>query len=124
MLDNIEGISMRVECVPVPKGRPRFTKFGGAYTPKETVDFERLIADAWHEQQGATLFEGNITLFVVVGVTNMKKDIDNLVKSIADGMTKGCAWLDDRQVTQLHAWKYPVEKGKEYVHVIVRETKQ
>lgn len=124
MLDNFAGASMRVECVPVPKGRPRFTKFGGTYTPKSTVDFEQLIADAWLEQQGATLLEGNITLFVSVSVVNMKKDIDNLVKSIADGLTKGCAWLDDRQITQLHAWKYPAAKGEEFVHVVVRETKQ
>jgi Holliday junction resolvase RusA-like endonuclease len=115
---------MRVETSPVPKGRPRFTKFGGTYTPKTTVDFEQLIADAWLEQQGATLFEGNITLFVSVSVVNMKKDIDNIVKSIADGLTKGCAWLDDRQITQLHAWKYPAAKGEETIHVVVRETKQ
>jgi Holliday junction resolvase RusA-like endonuclease len=117
----ISGFSMRVECVPVPKGRPRFTRYGGAYTPKETVEFEQVIAAAWLEQQGATMLEGDIELFVAVSVVNMKKDIDNLVKSIADGLTKAGAWHDDRQITQLHAWKFPASKGDESVHVIVRK---
>ena len=114
---------MRVECVPIPKGRPRFTRYGGAYTPKTTVEFEKLIADAWTEQQGATMLEGDVVLFVNVSVVNMKKDIDNLVKSIADGLTKAGAWKDDQQITRLHAWKYPALKGQEYVHVVVRKLK-
>lgn len=123
MLEHLAGLSMRVECVPIPKGRPRFTRYGGAYTPKTTVEFEKLIADAWTEQQGATMLEGDVVLFVNVSVVNMKKDIDNLVKSIADGLTKAGAWKDDQQITRLHAWKYPALKGQEYVHVVVRKLK-
>ena len=117
----IDGLAMRIECEPVAKERPRHTRYGGMYTPQKTVDFEQKVADAWLEQQGATLLDCPVTLWVNVGVVNMKKDIDNIVKSVADGLTKGCAWLDDRQVVQLHAWKYPALKGAEFVHVIVRK---
>lgn len=119
----VDGISMRLECVPVPKGRPRFTRHGGVYTPKTTVDFEKAIGDAWREQIGETLFSEPITLFVNVGVMNMKKDLDNLVKSISDGLNK-VAWIDDQQIIELHAWKYPARKGAEYVNVIVRKHEQ
>lgn len=117
----VDGLTMRIECTPVAKERPRHTRYGGVYTPKRTAEFEKAVADAWLEQQGATLIETPVTLWVNVGVVNMKKDLDNIVKSIADGLTKGCAWLDDRQVVELHAWKYPANKGAEYVNVIIRK---
>lgn len=116
----VDGLTMRVECVPVAKERPRLTRYGGVYTPARTVEFERIIADAWREQQGETLIECPVVLWVNIGVVNMKKDIDNLVKSIADGLN-GVAWLDDKQIVELHAWKYPAVKGREHVNVIVRK---
>lgn len=115
---------MRIEATPVAKERPRMTRYGGVYTPKRTVEFENMVAQAWLEQQGATLIETPVTLWVNVGVVNMKKDLDNIVKSIADGLTKGCCWLDDKQVVELHAWKYPAKKGREFVNVIVRKHDQ
>lgn len=115
----IDGLSMRIEATPVAKERPRYTRYGGVYTPKRTADFEATVAAAWREQQGETLIEKPVTLWVNVGVVNMKKDLDNMVKSIADGLN-GVAWLDDRQVVELHAWKYPADKGREFVNVIVR----
>lgn len=117
----VDGLTMRIECEPVAKERARYTRYGGVYTPKKTAEFEAKVAEAWLEQQGATLIETPVTLWVNVGVVNMKKDLDNIVKSIADGLTKGCCWLDDRQVVELHAWKYPANKGSEYVNVIVRK---
>ena len=116
----VDMLVMRVECVPVPKGRPRFTRTGHAFTPKKTVDFEKLIAAAWREQQGETMIETPISLYVNIGVVNMRKDLDNMVKSIADGLNN-VAYKDDSQIISLHAWKYPAEKGHEHVNVIVRK---
>lgn len=39
-------ISFTAFGTPVPKARPRVTKYG-AYTPKSTKDYEKSIADAW-----------------------------------------------------------------------------
>jgi crossover junction endodeoxyribonuclease RusA len=122
-MQQVDGFSMRIECVPVPKERPRLTRYGGFYTPAATVEFERLVAASWREQQGDTLIEAPVILWVNVGVRNMKKDIDNMVKSIADGLN-GVAWVDDRQIVELHAWKYPADKGSEYVNVIVRAVEE
>jgi len=115
----VDGLTMRIEATPVPKERARFTKYGGVYTPQRTAAFEAMVAAAWIEQQGLTRTANPVTLFVNVGVVNMKKDLDNIVKSISDGLNN-VAWLDDRQIVELHAWKYPADKGREYVNVIVR----
>lgn len=117
---DIDGLTMRIEATPVAKERPRLTRYGGVYTPKRTAEFEAMVAAAWIEQQGLTLIEQPVTLFVNVGVVNMKKDLDNMVKSIADALNN-VAWLDDKQIVELHAWKYPAVKGREYVNVIVRK---
>lgn len=110
----------RIEAVPVAKERPRFTKYGGVYTPKKTADYEQLVALSWLEQLGSTKFEtGNIEVHLNFGVTNMGQDIDNLCKAVLDGLN-GVAWNDDRQIVKLNAWKFPVSKPEAAVNIIVR----
>lgn len=114
------SFTCRVEAVPVAKERPRFTKYGGVYTPKKTADFEQLVALCWLEQLGSTKFEtGNIEVHLNFGVTNMAQDIDNLCKSVLDGLN-GVAWNDDRQIVKLNAWKFPAPKPEAAVNIIVR----
>lgn len=36
-------ISFTIEGVPVPKGRPRFTRSGHTYTPDTTRKYEALV---------------------------------------------------------------------------------
>ena len=36
-------IEFQVFGEPKGKGRPRFTRFGQTYTPKDTADYEKLI---------------------------------------------------------------------------------
>ena len=110
----------RIEAVPVAKERPRFTKYGGVYTPKKTADYEQLVALSWLEQLGSTKFEtGNIEVHLNFGVTNMAQDIDNLCKAVLDGLN-GVAWNDDRQIVKLNAWKFPAPKPEAAVNIIVR----
>lgn len=112
--------SCRVETVPVAKERPRFTKYGGVYTPKRTADFEKFVALSWIEQQGATKFETEaLEVHLNFGVTNMAQDIDNLCKSVLDGLN-GVAWTDDSQIHKLNAWKYPASKPEAAVNITVR----
>lgn len=119
-LPTITGFSMRVEGVPVPKGRPRFSKLGHAYTDPKTRNYEKAVAAAWKEQQGVTL-EGNVEIFVVVGTPNMNADIDNFCKSVLDGLQLGGAFANgDEQVTRLTAWKYPAGKDDAFTSVILR----
>ena len=47
---------------PVSKGRPRMTKRGHTYTPKRTVDYERMVQTLFHAGYGSPKLEGPILL--------------------------------------------------------------
>lgn len=91
--------SFKIPGRPVPKGRPRFTRTGHAYTPKTTRDAERKIVDLFEfecplweptrEDVRLTvdvLFRGKVTC-----------DADNVFKLVADALN-GTAYVDDKQV--------------------------
>ena len=106
---------------PFAKQRPRHTKRGTTYTPKETVSFERLVA-----QIALQHFHTPLTGPVRIGITaifepakswsekrrasafgkphTQRPDADNLAKAICDGMNR-VAFLDDAQI-----WSLRVEK--------------
>lgn len=99
---------------PIVKGRPRFTKSGHAYTPKSTRDAEARVAEAYEGE----LFTGNIgvELHFFQG-SRARKDIDNMVKLVLDGLN-GVAWPDDVQVSVCLARR--VYTTKENAHTVVR----
>lgn len=111
---------IEIPGVPVPKGRPKFTRTGRAYTPTKTRQYEndiRTLARA--RMQGLEPMSGPIRLELVAylpyplgwpkwktervtghGVFvahTVKPDFDNLAK-IVDAL-KGIVWLDDSQIT-------------------------
>lgn len=99
-----------IDCVipgrPVPKERPRVGR-GRTYTPQRTHAYEDVVAwtvkgaypglkvDADHDWRLAVTF--------VLG-DRRKRDIDNLVKSVMDGL-EGVVWANDNQVVVLRAAK-------------------
>ena len=85
---------------PVPKARPRFGN-GHTYTPKKTKSYEMLVGLSYR----GPLFTGAVAVSLVF-VTNGQGDIDNLIKSVLDGLN-GRAWLDDSQVVKIEAEKFP-----------------
>lgn len=102
---------------PKPKGRPRFAR-GRAYTPPETVAFERAVGEAWRAAGGPCL-DGPVEvelifrrdeIEVVVRALDpnrkspLRGDIDNYVKAVMDGLN-AVAFGDDRQVLRLVAVK-------------------
>ncbi len=110
---------------PVGKARPRVTKWG-TYTPKKTVNYENLVKFSYLQKYGGRdPLEGYLRLTIrfympIVKSTSKKNralmlegkilpdkmpDIDNMVKSIADALN-GIAYEDDKQVIELHAYKY------------------
>lgn len=96
----------------VGKARPRFTRSGRAYTPRGTLDAERLIRGAFAERYGGRFsgFRGPVSVTVEVerelarsnpawhiGRTDtMLPDADNVLKLAIDALN-GLAWADDRQ---------------------------
>ena len=126
-----------VEGDPIGKQRPRFSR-GRTYTPKKTVDYERLIAaKALSAMASAIPVETPVAIFIWInhaipasyskkrkeaclnGLEFPKKpDLDNVAKLYLDAMN-GIVYKDDVQVIKLRVSKrYDTVAS---VHVLVRE---
>ncbi|SIN72555.1 RusA family crossover junction endodeoxyribonuclease [Agromyces cerinus] len=87
---------------PKPKGRPRFTKRGHAYTPQSTRDAEKQVVDLFELAAPLwepTLEDVRLTLDVCFQHGRVA-DLDNVAKLISDALN-GWAWVDDRQIRKL-----------------------
>jgi Holliday junction resolvase RusA-like endonuclease len=93
----------------VPKGRPRITRSGGVYTPKTTVDYEKIVATAWNDTYGMLALNGQLRVSINIHTDrHAKQDVDNLAKSILDGMQRAGAFAHgDEQVYSLGVIKHP-----------------
>lgn len=108
---------------PVPKGRPKFTRQGRAYTPKKTKDYEDLVKKHIRLQGGKPVdYPVAVTIRVYRAIpqswSNRKKeqairgelvpatrpDLDNYVKALLDA-SNGLLFNDDNQVVKLTAIK-------------------
>ena len=108
---------------PVGKARPRMTRTGHVYTPSKTRLYEEHIRDAWRAKNVPTLPTGqpvrvSIDAFFSVPKSVSKKrratmenapylhkpDIDNVVKSVLDGLN-GLAFDDDARICVLRTTK-------------------
>jgi Holliday junction resolvase RusA-like endonuclease len=131
-----------IEGNPIPKGRPRFRRtktFITTYTPKKTLDFEELVRKHSKEAMGPTdLLETPINVYLYfrlpIPQSYTKKaveaclsgsqrhvkrpDLDNLAKSVLDGMN-GIVFKDDSQITSLHCTK--VYSNVAGVNILVKE---
>jgi len=90
-----------VVAEPVPKARPRVGRNNNVYTPRESRDYETLIA--WQAKK-LPRYVGPVALNITFYITpGRRADVDNLVKSVMDGLQQGGALEDDLQVKELHA---------------------
>lgn len=124
----------------VPKGRPRMTKSGHAYTPRQTRDYEAWVRLCWrHAGQPMSLQPLQIRLEFYLPIPKSfrkkqrelaldgillpakKPDIDNLVKAILDGLN-GLAYRDDRQIVHLETCK--VYGSTPLTRITLREVEQ
>lgn len=108
---------------PRVKQRPRFTRYGHAYTPKATQEYEKQIAE-YYMSQTEDFYDSAIKIRlifnmpipksitkkkrieIITGQTKciVKKDIDNMVKAVLDGLNS-VAFSDDKLITKLTAIK-------------------
>lgn len=115
------------------KARPRVTKHG-TFTPKETREYERHIADAYREK-GCKPFLGEVAVEVttyralpesrpkkcIQEPDTYKPDVDNIGKIVLDALN-GVAYLDDKQVTMLYVDKRPRTRiPQEFIEVTISE---
>lgn len=93
---------------PRVKGRPRFSR-GRTYTPKETLEYERALA----EMYDGPVFDGPIEmdievhsngLWVALRPSELRRpkgirgDVDNYGKAVGDALQKGVAYENDRDI--------------------------
>lgn len=85
---------------PVPKGRPRFTRKGIAYTPAKTAAAETDLAWALKSKIRHRPMEGPVAIVAVFYVADQRRsDVDNFMKLVYDAGNKAGIWHDDSQVT-------------------------
>ena len=126
-LQKINKVEFEVSGQPIGKGRPRFTRTGQVYTPPKTREYEqRIHAAAWSVMQEQKLeptekfVHMEIKAFMEIpkswpkvkrleaeyGVIKptCKPDLDNIVKSVGDGL-ENVVYYSDKQVTSIDAKK-------------------
>lgn len=94
-----------VEGPPVGKERARVTAHG-TFTPEKTARYESLVRSLARlsTPPGWTLGgQYALTCRVFYG-DRRRRDLDNCVKCIGDGLNKS-AYTDDSQVAELHAYR-------------------
>lgn len=133
---------MRIILTGKPKGkqRPRFYR-GHAVTPKDTREYEELLATMWKVHKcgyfGEKPIKVSIRAYFLVPKSYTKKkklmialgnifpiikpDADNIAKIVLDGLN-GVAYKDDSQVVGLHCIKrYTFSQEREGIIVDIEE---
>jgi len=115
-------IKMTIPGRPVPKGRPRLGVRGRkayVYTPPETKEYENIVG--WVAKcMGCRPTEEPVSVMLDIYARG-KMDVDNVAKSILDGLN-GVAYEDDDQVVELLVRKHKVKrKEEERVEIEIRE---
>lgn len=121
-MNSIETIRITVPGRPVPKARPRLGIQGRTayiYTPEKTLEYEKLVG--WIAKSlGCRPVQGPISVALDV-FTRRKMDVDNVAKSVLDGLN-GIAYEDDDQVVELLVRKHLVkDAADERVEIEIRK---
>jgi Holliday junction resolvase RusA-like endonuclease len=135
-------VTFRVDGIPVPKGRPRFARMGSfvrTYTDAKTANFETHVQLAAKVAMGSSEpWECPLDAFIYFGMPipassskkakgamadgttrhTKKPDLDNLIKSVLDGL-KGTVFKDDGQIVSIHATK--VYSETPHTHIMIME---
>ncbi len=130
----METLTFEIIGKPKPKERPRFSKKGFCFTPKNTAMFENLVKHEAYEamkKQNLNRFETQVEVSIIAYFETTKSmfstkkqreiipeliragklrpskkpDIDNIVKAIMDGLN-GVAYKDDALVVKIMAQKF------------------
>lgn len=126
-------IRIEIPGKPFAKQRARATRQGRMYTPKETVSFERTVAE-YALASGVKPLEGPVK-FTLIAVFEpakswskkktaeliwrphtQKPDLDNIEKAVLDGLNR-IAFADDSQVCQHESKKMWGSEAKTIIEV-------
>lgn len=115
-----------IEGEPASKSRARFTKRGSktiAYTPEKTKAAEERVAWLYRAAGGRHHGDCRDTGYGVIAVffcaQHQRRDVDNMLKLILDGLNK-LAWPDDSQVLEVTGRKaYVRDPDHARTHVLI-----
>ncbi len=128
-----------VDIPPTGKARPRMTRSGHVYTPKETVEAEKKIAEAFLAAGGKLIPKGKavgmevLAFFPIPKSFSMKKwndaidgnilptkkpDADNILKLVADALN-GIAYDDDAQIAWMEINKAYAPREDGYMVITI-----
>jgi len=112
-------ISFNVPGIPIPKARPRFTRYGHCFTPAKTENYEAQLKYCFLKAIGRIWkpLDCPVSLSIIASFIMPKSapkadriarqrpkvtkpDLDNVIKSVCDGLN-GLAWIDDSQIWQI-----------------------
>lgn len=127
-------ITLYFPFAPVPKGRPRFSRNGHAYTPDKTRRYEADLK-LWALKQMHELkpLEGPISVRAVFIIAKpksakrrehpvVKPDLDNYLKTL-DALN-GIVWKDDSQIVEISGQKiYAFDDAGPRTAIVVKELK-
>jgi len=106
---------------PVPKKRPRLGIRGRRayiYTPQETRAYEELIK-LISKRAARKPLTGPLSVKMKVFVKKQKGDLDNIIKTILDGMNKA-VYIDDSQIRKIDAEMITDGNAEERIEVEVK----
>lgn len=109
---------------PVPKARHQVRLYRGrviTYTPPKTREFEKAVR-VYALKYRVKKQEGDLAV-VATFYTSGPGDVDNLLKSLLDGLN-GVAWEDDKQVKAVLAVKKNCSRGEERTEVTIMSEEQ
>ncbi|WP_373827199.1 RusA family crossover junction endodeoxyribonuclease [Bacteroides heparinolyticus] len=135
----MKNINFIVCGEPKAKARPRFTRNGRAYTPKETADYEKLVRQVYFDKHGSKTLNGELEATIVAYFSVptsasktaqsamlsdekrpcKKPDCDNIAKIILDALN-GYAYADDKQIIDLRVIKKYAEVPKVVIEISER----
>lgn len=108
-----------VDGDPTTKARPRLGRGGNTYTPAATRNAQEALG--WLAKarcRTPNVIDDLSVDLVFVTKTRQRRDIDNMVKLVLDGLN-GVVWGDDNQITTLHATKCCAERPRTEIRVFV-----
>lgn len=96
--DDEQMFYAQIKGDPWSKSRPRFTRTGRTYKPRDDQEAEQRLR--WNlKANNARPFKGNVMLVCRFYRSNFQRiDTDNLLKHVCDS-ANGILWADDSQVT-------------------------
>lgn len=112
--------SVNIPMTPVPKGRPRFTRTGHAFTDPKTrkaeADIQIACRKAWHLEPMECPVIVEAEFYFAKSKTNktshhvQRPDADNCLKLLTDAMN-GIVFKDDSQIVRAVTSKFWADDG-------------